>query len=220
MDDPQTKSFPSHGGAYSREVQECGLSPNSHPSNTGGRQGERGTNHVVCGRQGTEAGRAAPRRKHASALTVSRSRSPARTGAEAFASLAPGRIPAGYGGEKEERKQAAPAPERLVTTLKSLETAASRSAGSLTHLRDQGHLREGLGQGDSAHGTRSSGRAPPSGGGLRGGELVPYTASIRPVAGHAGGQQQRRHRLIEEEVIVDELLLLRFGHALERVVLA
>lgn len=67
-----------------------------------------------------------PRRKHASALTVRRSRSPARTGAEAFASLAPGSIPAGYGGEKEERKQEAPAPERLVTTLKSLETAASR----------------------------------------------------------------------------------------------
>lgn len=73
-----------------------------------------------------------PPRKHASSLTVSRSRSPAWTGAEAFASLAPGRIPAGYGGEKEERKQAAPAPERLVTTLKSLETAASRSAGSHT----------------------------------------------------------------------------------------
>lgn len=136
MGDPQTKSFPSHGGAYSREVQKCELSPNSHPSNTGGRQGERGTNHVVCGRRGTEAGGAAlpppPRRKHASSLTVSRSRSPAWTGAEAFASLAPGRIPAGYGGEKEERKQAAPAPERLVTTLKSLETAASRSAGSHT----------------------------------------------------------------------------------------
>lgn len=58
------------------------------------------------------------------------------------------------------------------------------------------------------------------GGTERGRALVPYTASIRPVAGHAGGQQQRRHRLIEEEVIVDELLLLRFGHALERVVLA
>lgn len=62
-----------------------GCRQDSYPSNTGGRQGEQGTNHVVCGKQGTEAGGAAPRRKHASALTVRRSRSPARTGAEAFA---------------------------------------------------------------------------------------------------------------------------------------
>lgn len=50
------------------------------------------------------------------------------------------------------------------------------------------------------------------------GSLIPYATSIRPVTGHARGQQQRGHRLVEEEVIVDELLLLRFGHTLERVI--
>lgn len=193
-----------------------GCHQDSHPRNTGGRQGDEGTSHTPqspvtwC-----VAGGAAHPRKHASAaLTVRRGRSPARTGAEAFASLAPGRIPAGYGGE--ERKQEAPAPKRQVTALESLETAASRSAGISHTCGTKVTCAEGWDR-VTPRGPGSSGRAPPSGDREEGG-LVPYAASIRPVAGHAGGQQQGRHGLVEEEVVVDELLLLRFGHALERVI--
>lgn len=103
-------------------------------------------------------------------------------------------------------------PKKLVTTLESLETAASRGAGTSVIRR----TKVTCAQCGNAQST-NSGRAPPSGD-CEGRGLVPNAASIRPVAGHAGGQQQRRHRLVEEEVVVNELLLLRLGHALERIV--
>lgn len=120
----------------------------------------------------------------------------------------------GMGVRRENKKRRLPRDGS--PPLESLETAASRSAGISHTCGTKVTCAEGWDR-VTPRGTGSSGRAPPSGDREEGG-LVPYAASIRPVAGHAGGQQQGRHGLVEEEVVVDELLLLRFGHALERVI--
>lgn len=49
---------------------------------------------------------------------------------------------------------------------------------------------------------------------------LPDTPGIRPVPGHSGRQQQGRYRLVEQEMFSDQLLLLLFRHAFQRIVLS
>jgi len=51
------------------------------------------------------------------------------------------------------------------------------------------------------------------------GVVVPDTAAVGPVAGHAGAGEEGRDGLVEEEVIGDQLILLGVGHLGKRVVL-